>query len=289
MDIVKTLNKTRIYIFFLILLALVIASVFYFNKHANGQAVKHLNLKYGDNAKQSFDLYAPNVTSTAKMPVIIYVHGGGWSGGDKDNVAEKPSFFTNKGYVFVSVNHRLSPKATYEEMADDISLAVKWIYENADNYQLDNTKINLMGHSAGGHLVMLIGTNPKYLYKVGLSQDSLKSIVNLEGPLDLTDFIQRFGTYKKVFGNDQKVWAEASPITYAANKNLPPMFLVTRRKDSISTFVQTTTTAGNTAEFFECKTLSHSGVTKFLGADNSTEEAKNMTNEVVAFLNKNNR
>jgi hypothetical protein len=117
----------------------------------------------------------------------------------------------------------------------------------------------------------------------------LNSIVNLDGPLDLTDFIQRFNTYKKVFGNDQKIWAEASPISYAANKNLPPMFIVTRRENSISTFVQTTTKVGNTADIFESKTLSHSEVTKFLGASNSSEEAMNMTNEVIAFLKKYNQ
>lgn len=289
MEMGKILNKTRIYISILILLVLVIGSKVYFIEHANGQGVKNLNLKYGENAKQTLDLYAPNVKSGEKLPVIIYVHGGGWSGGDKDNVAEKPSFFTNKGYVFVSLNYRLSPKVTYEEMAKDVSLAVKWIYDSAGEYHIDNNKINLMGHSAGGHLVMLIGTNPKYLNIVGLSQKSLNSIVNLDGPLDLTDFIQRFNTYKKVFGNDQKIWAEASPISYAANKNLPPMFIVTRRKDSISTFIQTTTNVGNTVDFFEGKALSHSGVTKFLGAANSSEEAKNMTNEIVTFLKKYNR
>jgi acetyl esterase/lipase len=276
----------RRYLALAILLVLVICSAFYFFQYAQGQEIKPLNYKYGNDPKQTLTIYSSNVGISKKLPVIIYVHGGGWSGGDKDNVADKPSFFTNKGYVFVSVNYRLSPKVTYNEMASDVASAVKWVYDNADKYHMDNTRVNLMGHSAGGHLVTLIGTNPIYLNSVGLSPQSVNSIVNLEGPLDLTDFIHRIGSYKKVFGNDKKVWAEASPVTYAANKNLPPLFLVANGKRSIAAFVDAARNAGNSVDYFECRTLSHSQVTKLLGSSKASEEAKTMTNAVAAFLKK---
>jgi acetyl esterase/lipase len=282
------ISRGRRFLSFAVLFILVIGSAVYFFQHTHGQEMEHLNVKYGDDPKQSLDVYSPTVGKGKKLPVILYVHGGGWTGGDKSNVAEKPSFFTNKGYVFVSVNHRLSPKASYVEMANDVSSAVKWVYDNADTYQIDRSKINLMGHSAGGQLVMLVGTNPEYLNKVGLTPQSLKSIVSLEGPLDLTDFIQRMSSYKKVFGNDQQVWAEASPLTYAANKSLPPMFLVAHGTRSIAAFVDSAKKAGNTVDSFTVQTLSHSGVTEYLGSSKGSEEAKNMTNAVVAFLKKNN-
>jgi acetyl esterase/lipase len=281
-------RHTGRYISLVILLIVVIGSAFYFLQHTYGQgrAPEHVSLKYGNDPKQTLDLYSSNVSSSKKLPVIIYVHGGGWTGGDKSNVAEKPAFFTNKGYVFISINHRLSPKVTYNEMANDVAEAVKWVYDHGEQYQIDRSKLNLMGHSSGGHLVMLIGTNPKYLNSVGLSPQSIKSIVSLEGPLDLTDFIRRMGSYKKVFGTDQKVWAEASPVTYASNKNLPPMFLVAHGNRSIAAFVNKTLSAGNTVDSFDAQTLSHSGVTAELGSSSGSEEAKNMTNAVVAFLKK---
>jgi hypothetical protein len=111
----------------------------------------------------------------------------------------------------------------------------------------------------------------------------IHSIVNIEGPLDLPSFIKKFGSYKKVFGNHQKVWEEASPVTYAANKNLPPMFLIAHGKNLVEPFMATTKKAGNTVEYFEAKTLSHSQLTQLLGTSN-TEEAANMTNAVVDFF-----
>lgn len=275
--------KPRLYISFIVFLLAVLGSSFYYFHHASGEGLKEVNLKYGNDAKQTLDLYMPKAQNGGKLPVIIYAHGGGWSGGDKTNVDEKPAFFTNKGYVFISINHRLSPKATYEEMANDMASAVKWVYSNANQYHIDTAKVNLMGHSSGGHLMMLIATNPVYLNNVGLSPKSINSIVNIEGPLDLTDFIRRMGGYKKIFGNDQKVWAEASPVTYAGNKNLPPMFLIARGEKSIASFLDKTKIAGNTVDFFNAKTLSHSQSTSYLGTA-KTKEAADMTNAVTAFL-----
>lgn len=266
-----------------IFLIVVIGITFYFFQHVSGQEVKESNLKYGNNRMQTLDLFTPKVRNGEKIPVIIYAHGGGWGGGDKSNVSAKPDFFTKKGYSFISINYRLFPKATYEEMANDITNAIKWVYDKANHYQFDRTKINLMGHSAGGHLIMLVASNPTYLNKVGLSPEIINSVVNIEGPLDLTDFINRFGRYKKVFGNDQEVWKKASPISYAANKNLPPMFLIDHGNHSIERFMDTTTKADNTVANFKARSLSHSELTQLLGTT-KTEEATNMTNAVFEFL-----
>lgn len=277
--------KTRLFKPFIVFLILVLGSAFYYFHHASRQDVKDSNIKYGQNPKQSLDLFTPKVQNSKKRPVIIYVHGGGWRGGDKANVSAKPAFFTKKGYAFISINYRLSPEATYGEMANDLSNTIKWVYDNAKKYQFDQTKINLMGHSSGGHLVMLVATNPNYLSKVGLPSNMINSVVDIEGPLDLTDFIKRFGSYKKVFGNDQKVWKEASPVAYAANKNLPSIFLIDKGINSSETFIDIAKKAGNIVEYFEVKTLSHSQSTQLLGTS-KTDEAANMTNAVVMFLKK---
>jgi acetyl esterase/lipase len=289
-------SKKRLYITGALILLLLIAGGFYFYHSYSNQSFKpfnlkesgskQLNIKYGTSKNQALDLYSPKVQNGKKMPVIIYVHGGGWSGGSKSNVGVKPAFFVNKGYVFVSVEHRFSPHVQYEQMAADISSAVKWVYTHAAEYQIDTTRINLMGHSSGGHLIMLIAANPKYLNSVGLSPSSISSVVSLEGPINLTDFIQRMGTYKKVFGNNKKVWEEASPETYAENKDLPPMLLVTRSKSSIAAFMEKAKKAGNKVSSFECRSLSHSDVTNLLGSNKGSTESKNMTITIDKFLAK---
>ncbi|MCM3768070.1 alpha/beta hydrolase [Neobacillus niacini] len=261
--------------FFLLLLAFTAS----FTQYTSGQDLNQKNMKYGSDVKQALDLYVPK--NNRDNPVIIYVHGGGWMRGDKADVGDKPAFFTDKGYVFVSVNYRLFPNAAYEEMATDVATAVKWVFDHAEQYQIDIRRINLMGHSAGGHLVSLIGTNQNYLEQAGLPPGTIHSIVNLDGPIDLAEFLQRNSKYKTVFGEDDQVWTKASPITYATEQNSPPILLVSPKRPSISSFIERT---GDKATTFEIHSLSHGEIKKLLGSGNAPEEAKNMTKAVADFL-----
>lgn len=279
------INKRRkFFVSFLMLLILLAGSSFYFFDRIHGQETAQYNLTYGDDPKQTLDLYSPDSNFNQKLPVIIYVHGGSWKAGNKSNVAEKPSFFTKNGYVFVSVNYRLFPKATYQQMAADVAAAVKWVHNHATHYQIDPDNINLMGHSAGGHLVMLIGTNATYLNDVGLSLNVVHSIVNLDGPVDINRLVQGNKSYQSVFGQDNSALAAASPITYAGIKNLPPMFFVSRRGEAIEEYMKKAETSGNIVDVFETKTLTHREITKLIGVSSHSVEAQNMTTAVIDFL-----
>ncbi|WP_034671981.1 alpha/beta hydrolase [Ectobacillus panaciterrae] len=244
------------------------------------------NITYGEDG-QALDLYTPKGTN---IPVILYVHGGGWSGGGKENVSAKPAFFAKNGYAFISVNYRLHPKASYEEMAQDVVTALRWVYENADKYNLDQERINLMGHSAGGHLIMLIGTNPKYLQASNLPAGIIHSLVDLDGPVDLESFIQRFPSYKKVFGENKEEWAMASPITYAGHQQLPPSFFVTSKQNtSTLRFIDIVKQNRNEASFYGYTNISHSDVTKLIGVPSAGTEAREITNAMLTFLNTHNK
>jgi acetyl esterase/lipase len=271
--------------FRLILIIVIALSVLSFQQYSNGQELDHMNMKYGNDVKQALDVYPPTMKNGQKFPVIIYVHGGGWMRGDKSNVGAKPAFFTSKGYAFVSVNYRLFPQTNYKEMAQDVASAVKWVYDHGEQYQIDLERINLMGHSAGGHLVMFLGTHPDYLVQVGLSPKTIRSIVNLDGPIDLAEFIGRNEKYKQVFGEDRQLWMEASPATYANKTQLPPMLLVSPMRPSVMNFIEKT---GGRAAVFETKTLTHKEMTQLVGVKNASTEAMNMTNAVAEFLQANN-
>ncbi|MGG1239286.1 alpha/beta hydrolase [Bacillus sonorensis] len=248
------------------------------------------NIHYEKEEKQTLDIYTPKTDKKEKHPVIIYLHGGGWTGGDKSNVASKPAYFTEKGYVFVSVNYRLHPDVQYNDMAYDVAKAIQWVTNHADEYQIDQSKINVMGHSAGGHLAGLIATDAKYLHRVGLEPALLNSIVILDGPLNIKQFIEAIPSYKKVFGVDQKVWTEASPLTYINKPNMPPAYLVTRWGDpAVYHFAETLNKAAGSEFVYQVKNLSHSGLNKMFGSPDAPKEAQDMTTAVMAFLQKNNK
>ncbi|MBU8920057.1 alpha/beta hydrolase [Neobacillus sp. 114] len=271
-------------LFRLFLLSVTLVITMSFTQSINGQELKHMNIHYGTDVKQTLDIYAPSGKESINHPVIIYVHGGGWMRGDKSNVSDKPSFYTNRGYVFISVNYRLHPNATYNDMANDISTAVKWVYDRTDQYHIDKKRINLMGHSAGGHLVMLIGTDQSYLQHAGIPANSVQSIVNLDGPIDLVKFLPKNEQYKEVFGHDRQAWMAASPAANAANQHLPPMLLVTQNRNSVFNFIEETKKTGNTADIFVTHSLTHREITKLLGSNNNSAEAMSLTKAVEDFL-----
>src|SRR5262245_7150860 len=120
----------------------------------------HRDLPYAvpKNERQTLDVYAP--ADGKDHPVVLWIHGGGMSSGDKKEVHRKPQAFVEQRFVFVSTNYRLmnrvQPNVTIEEIAEDIAKAVRWIHAHANDYGGDPNAIFVMGHSAGGQLAALI-------------------------------------------------------------------------------------------------------------------------------------
>ena len=86
-----------------------------------------------------------------------------------------------KGWAFASANYRLVPQATVEQQAADVASAIAWLRANAAKEGLDPDRIVLMGHSAGAHLVALVGTDPHYLKAAGVPMGAVKGVVLLDG------------------------------------------------------------------------------------------------------------
>ncbi len=135
---------------------------------------------YGADRKQRLDLVKPEEITRA--PVLLFVHGGGWSIGDKAHAAgDKARWANSKGWAFASANYRLVPQATVEQQAADVASAIAWLRANAVREGIDADRIVLMGHSAGAHLVALVGTDPQYLKAAGVPMGSVKGVVLLDG------------------------------------------------------------------------------------------------------------
>ena len=186
------------------------------------------NVSFGSDELQKLDVYAPRGLKHA--PVVIFVHGGEWTRGDKANVSFKPKFFNDHGVVFVSTNYRLSPAATHPAHANDVATAIRWVRDNAGRIGGDPRKILLMGHSAGCHLVTLVALDPRYLARVDLRPADLAGVVAWSGgSYDLPQKVADGGAYadyiKKAFGDSPDTWRDASPVTHAASAKAGPPFL----------------------------------------------------------------
>lgn len=100
----------------------------------------HKGLPYAEpkNEWQMLDVYAPD--KGKDLPVVLWIHGGGWRAGDKSSVQKKPQAFADKGFVFVSTNYRFVPKVTVKEMTGDIAKAIRWVHDHAQEYGGDVRK-----------------------------------------------------------------------------------------------------------------------------------------------------
>ena len=126
------------------------------------------NIAYGPNTLQKLDVYLPqsNPPNQKLTPILIIVHGGAWHIGDKSHqglIQHKATYWNQQGWIVISVNYRLVPKATVQQQTQDIADALNFVQKNASNWQADSHKIMIMGHSAGAHLVTLLSTHPEWI------------------------------------------------------------------------------------------------------------------------------
>lgn len=192
---------------------------------AGGKAVR--NVAYGPDPAQRFDVYLP--ANAARAPVVFYVHGGGWANGDKTNpgMQNKLAYWLPKGYAVVSSNYRMVPVADPLEQARDIARAVAANQSHAADWGIDPQRVVLMGHSAGAHLVALLGAHPRMLADAGATRPL--GVVSLDsGALDVPSLMSQPRVpklYTEAFGSDPAYWRSVSPQQQLGRTGVP-MLLV---------------------------------------------------------------
>jgi acetyl esterase/lipase len=229
-------------------------------------------------------------------PVVVWVHGGGWAIGDKRNgIADKVELFNGLGYVLVSVNYRLSTpegaadRPIHPAHAEDVGAAVAWVQDNIAGYGGDGEEIALLGHSAGGHLVSLVGTDPQYVDDAGGSADAVRCVISND--TEGYDLVERaaLATSRRLlanaFGPDQSTYAAASPINHVGDRDEPADFLVItrgtpRRVAAANAFATAAEGAGSSVDVLEARGLTHADVNRLVGADGDTV----ITPAITTFL-----
>ncbi len=192
-----------------------------------------------DPDKQRLDLFVPE--EKAPWPVLVFVHGGGWTEGDRSLRAGGRDVYANIGRYFASrgvgtavISYRLQPQVTWREQLDDVSQAVAWVHDHVAGYGGDPQRIFVSGHSAGAQLVTWVALDETRLARLGAGNPRLCGLIPVSGAaLDLTDeqtwalgaspayFEQRFGD-----GESGEAWQrEASPI-FHVRQDSPPTLVI---------------------------------------------------------------
>lgn len=189
--------------------------------------------------RQVLDIYTPD--NAKNLPVVFWIHGGGWQVGDKTSVQIKPRIFTERGYVFVSTNYRLLPHVTMDVLTRDIAKSFGWVHKNIAKHGGDPNRMFVMGHSAGAQLAALICTDHRYIQAEGVPVSVLKGCVPVDGDTyDIPAIIMTAEVTQTVhglplpkvghrvkFGNDPAKHIDFSAVTHVAkDKGIPPFLIL---------------------------------------------------------------
>lgn len=199
------------------------------------------DIPYADpgHERHVLDVYAPE--GATGLPVVFWIHGGGWQAGDKSDVQIKPKVFGDRGFVFVSTNYRLFPHVEMGVLIRDVAKSLGWVHQNIARYGGDPTRIFVMGHSAGAQLAALLCIDHRYLEAEGVPVSVLKGCVPVDGDTyDIPAIIMTAETrqaahrlplpkigHRVKFGNDPEKHVDFSAVTHVApGKGIPPFLIL---------------------------------------------------------------
>jgi acetyl esterase/lipase len=187
-----------------------------------GDNMVERNISYKDTdgsvKKNTLDIYYER--GLQARPVVIYIHGGAWSQGDKDLFIYLGEVLRDMGFTGVIINYRLTPDVTHPAHVEDCASAVAWVYKNIQKYGGNPENIFLCGHSSGAHLASLLALDEKYLSKHDVSKANITGVISLAGVYRLYkekgENVPPFfaEVFSSAFGDDEQTRIDASPINH---------------------------------------------------------------------------
>jgi acetyl esterase/lipase len=238
----------------------------------------------------SLDVWRPpaDERGCADRPLVVWVHGGSWTGGDKtDDIQTKVDLFTAAGYAVASVNYRLTndtvepPTPQYPVHNVDAADALAYLVAHGPELGVDVDRIAVLGYSAGGGIVGAVATDESYLEAHDLKLGSLRCAASIDGegfdvPYGATHPDPRVhGPYTDIFGDDPAGWEGASPVHHvAAGKGIPAYFVAARgpegRMYEHNELIATLRSAGVPVTVFDAQALDHDTVAKNIKPGDTT-------------------
>jgi acetyl esterase/lipase len=194
------------------------------------ESFKDVEYKNVNGKSLQLDIYK-SANLTEKAPLLVFIHGGGWRSGKRQDYLVYLLDYAEKGYVTATVSYRLVKDSIYPAAVEDVMDAVDFIFRNGDTYGYDTTRIALIGGSAGAHLVMMAAygwENPRTSEKT--PKHRVKAVVDIYGPVDMTTPYAQMqplvtGFIGHPYKETPKVYWEASPAKYLSATNPPTLIL----------------------------------------------------------------
>jgi acetyl esterase/lipase len=185
------------------------------------------DISFGSDARQKLDVYVPT-GGAVKAPVIVFIYGGSWATGRRQDYGFVATSLAARGYVTVVPDYRLVPQVHFPAFIEDGAQAVAWVQAHAKIYGADPSRIVLMGHSAGAYNAVMLGLDPAYLQRAGVDMAGIRAVVGLSGPYDFYPWDTPVSV--AAFGQAPDP-AQTQPVTFA-RADAPPMLLLTGDADT---------------------------------------------------------
>lgn len=182
---------------------------------------------YGDGPRQRLDVYAP-VGRQGALPVIIFIYGGSWSSGDKDDYEFAGAALASHGFVTVIPDYRLVPQVRFPNFIEDCAAAVRWVEEHIAEYGGDPRRVVLVGHSAGAYNAIMLALAGDYLRAVGVDASAVRGAIGLAGPYDFIPF--DVDATRNAFGQAPDP-VLTQPVHFA-RRDAPPLLLLWGEDDT---------------------------------------------------------
>lgn len=223
------------------------------------------NISYlpkSEEAAHRLDLYLPAGESAGKRPVLVWIHGGGWAGGDKGDLREQQigHRMTKEGYIVASINYRLATdtQPTWPDVILDCKNAIRFLRRNAAQWGIDPERICVGGGSAGAHLALMVAythgvpdLTPKAPYEN--ESDEVQAVIALYGATNFLSWQStnaagvptgkpiKAGFLTRFLGTDrtegEAIWRAASPVSYI-RPGIPATYLSHGKKDTTIVYLQ---------------------------------------------------
>lgn len=240
-------------------------------------------VQYGSDPAQHLDVWTPG-QGGRNLPVLVFIHGGGWHSGSPGEYAFIGRHYARKGYVTVVLGYRLTPGGEFPAMLQDSAKGLAWVRTHIAEHGGDPERVVAMGHSAGAYNAVMLALDPQWLAQEGVPPDFLKGVVALAGPYDFYPFTSK--STQSAFGDAADPQA-TQPIRFA-RAGTPPLLLASgdadttvRPRNSLA-LAKALTAAGNPHQALLFKDMGHAGIIMKLAApwnrDRRVEQA------VDAFL-----
>ncbi len=234
---------------------------------ANGGVGVSKDILYGAEPLQDLDIYYPkplaqamktNTTIKQEYPMVVFVHGGSWESGSKEEYAFVGQSLAQAGYVTAVINYRKAPEHVYPDYVEDTAQAIAWSYNNAKRFHANPERFAVVGHSAGAFNAVAAIANEDFLKPYGIKPTDISAVIGIAGPYSY-DF--------RKFSSVTAFAADATPDEVMPDRQIkgaqPPYLLLTAEKDKVVyatntiKMTQALKAAGVTVQTSEIKGASH--------------------------------